>query len=142
MLLPISLRRGFVFEFDERTACVALLGVQWLIMYSIAIVKRYCVPSLSRNTHHLFSSPFSAAVSRSAHRSLLARTMSSTTTMIKPSKANIGVYTNPNHDLWLADASPSLEEVQKGEGLADGEVTVAIKSTGICGYETSTSQLS
>lgn len=63
--------------------------------------------------------------------------MSSTTTITKPSKANIGVYTNPNHDLWIAEASPSLEEVQKGEGLLEGEVTVAIKSTGICGYEDS-----
>ena len=60
--------------------------------------------------------------------------MSSTTTITRPSKANIGVYTNPNHDLWLAEASPSLEEVEKGEGLEHGEVTVAIKSTGICGY--------
>lgn len=57
-----------------------------------------------------------------------------TTTIIKPSKANIGVYTNPDHDLWLADASPSLEQVQSGESLREGEVTVAIKSTGICGY--------
>lgn len=60
--------------------------------------------------------------------------MSSTTTITKPSKANIGVYTNPEHDLWLAEATPSLEQVQKGEGLEIGEVTVAIKSTGICGY--------
>lgn len=60
--------------------------------------------------------------------------MSSTTTITKPSKANIGVYTNPEHDLWLAEATPSLEQVQKGEGLEVGEVTVAIKSTGICGY--------
>lgn len=60
--------------------------------------------------------------------------MSSTTTITKPSKANIGVYTNPAHDLWLADASPSLEQVHSGETLQHGEVTVAIKSTGICGY--------
>lgn len=54
--------------------------------------------------------------------------------MTKPSKANIGVYTNPQHDLWIAEASPSLEEVEKGDTLQPGEVTVAIKSTGICGY--------
>ncbi len=36
-----------------------------------------------------------------------------TTTVSKP---NIGVYTNPNHDLWIADAKPTLEEVQKGRG--------------------------
>jgi L-iditol 2-dehydrogenase len=54
--------------------------------------------------------------------------------MTKPSKANIGVYTNPEHDLWVAEAQPSVESVGKGEGLKIGEVTVGIKSTGICGY--------
>jgi L-iditol 2-dehydrogenase len=52
----------------------------------------------------------------------------------KPSKTNIGVFTNPAHDLWIADAQPSLESVQKGGDLKPGEVTVAIKSTGICGF--------
>lgn len=56
-----------------------------------------------------------------------------TTTTVAPSKANIGVYTNPAHDLWVADASPSQQEVEQGESLQPGEVTVAIKSTGICG---------
>lgn len=51
----------------------------------------------------------------------------------KASKVNIGVYTNPKHDLWLAEAEPSLQEVQSGQGLKAGEVTVLIKSTGICG---------
>lgn len=62
--------------------------------------------------------------------------MSTTTTAttIVPSKANIGVYTNPAHDLWIADAEPKKEEVENGESLQPGEVTVAIKSTGICGY--------
>ena len=61
--------------------------------------------------------------------------MSTTTTAteVKPAKANIGVYTNPAHDLWVADAVPSQQDVEKGEGLQPGEVTVAIKSTGICG---------
>lgn len=53
--------------------------------------------------------------------------------MEKPSKANIGVYTNPAHDLWVAEATPSVESVQKGDSLNPGEVTVGIKSTGICG---------
>lgn len=52
----------------------------------------------------------------------------------KLSKANIGVYTNPQHDLWVAEAEPSLESVQRGNGLKEGEVTVGIKSTGICGF--------
>jgi L-iditol 2-dehydrogenase len=54
-------------------------------------------------------------------------------TSIKPSKANIGVYTNPEHKLWVAEAEPSLEDVTTGESLKPGEVTIAIKSTGICG---------
>jgi L-iditol 2-dehydrogenase len=56
-----------------------------------------------------------------------------TTTISSPSKPNIGVYTNPKHDLWVAGVEPSLETVQRGEGLRPGEVTIAIKSTGICG---------
>ena len=61
--------------------------------------------------------------------------MSTTTTAttIKPSMANIGVYTNPEHDLWVAETSPSKEEVENGEALKEGEITVAVKSTGICG---------
>ena len=49
------------------------------------------------------------------------------------SKANIGVFTNPQHDLWISEASPSLESVQKGEELKEGEVTIFVRSTGICG---------
>lgn len=61
--------------------------------------------------------------------------MSTTTTIttIKPSKPNIGVYTNPAHDLWVADALPTQEEAESGQNLKPGEVTVAIKTTGICG---------
>jgi len=52
-----------------------------------------------------------------------------------PSKPNIGVYTNPNHDLWVGEATPSLEDVQSGTGLKDGEVIVEVRSTGICGSD-------
>lgn len=53
-----------------------------------------------------------------------------------PTKKNIGVFTNPKHDLWISETGPSLESVQKGgEELKKGEVTIAIRSTGICGYE-------
>ena len=48
-------------------------------------------------------------------------------------KANIGVFTNPSHDLWIAEAEPSLEDVKEGKCLKEGEVVVAIRSTGICG---------
>ncbi len=54
--------------------------------------------------------------------------------LTKASKPNVGVYTNPAHDLWINDAEPTLESVQKGADLKEGEVTVAIRSTGICGY--------
>ncbi|KAL2220615.1 putative xylitol dehydrogenase XdhB [Thermoascus aurantiacus ATCC 26904] len=52
-----------------------------------------------------------------------------------PTKPNIGVYTNPNHDLWVAEATPSLQDVKSGKGLKPGEVTVEVRSTGICGSD-------
>lgn len=52
---------------------------------------------------------------------------------VAATKANIGVYTNTSHDLWIAPAEPSLETVQAAQGLKPGEVTIAIRSTGICG---------
>jgi L-iditol 2-dehydrogenase len=51
----------------------------------------------------------------------------------KASKPNIGVYTNPEHKLWVGPAEPSVESVATGEDLKPGEVTIGIKSTGICG---------
>jgi L-iditol 2-dehydrogenase len=60
--------------------------------------------------------------------------MSATATEVKVSKPNIGVYTNPAHNLWIAPAEPTVEAVSSGETLRKGEVTIAIKSTGICGY--------
>jgi L-iditol 2-dehydrogenase len=56
--------------------------------------------------------------------------MSSATTV---TKTNIGVYTNPNHDLWIAETTPKVEDVQSGKGLKPGEVTIEVRSTGICG---------
>ena len=61
--------------------------------------------------------------------------MSTTTTEVKPSKANIGVFTNPEHELWVAEAQPSLDVVEKGGDLKEGEVLLNIKSTGICGSD-------
>ncbi|PSR83412.1 L-arabinitol 4-dehydrogenase [Coniella lustricola] len=52
------------------------------------------------------------------------------------SKPNIGVYTNPAHDLWINEAEPTVESVQKGaEDLLPGQVTIAVRSTGICGSD-------
>jgi len=56
-----------------------------------------------------------------------------TSSDIKPTKANIAVYTNPDHGLWVAAAEPSLESLEKGDTLKPGEVTITVKSTGICG---------
>lgn len=62
-----------------------------------------------------------------------ATTTLESSTSVKPTKANIGVFTNPDHDLWVAEAQPPVESVEKGVTLKSGEVTVGIKSTGICG---------
>ena len=62
----------------------------------------------------------------------MATVQSSTTTVTKP---NIGVFTDPAHKLWVSESGPSLEEVQGGQTLKAGEVTVGIKSTGICGCD-------
>lgn len=48
-------------------------------------------------------------------------------------KPNIGVYTNPAHELWISDAQPDVAGIRDGASLKDGEVTVEIKNTGICG---------
>ncbi|KAK1139362.1 L-arabinitol 4-dehydrogenase [Aspergillus melleus] len=58
--------------------------------------------------------------------------MASATVIDKP---NIGVFTNTKHDLWVAESTPSLEQVKSGEGLKPGEVTVEVRSTGICGSD-------
>ncbi len=49
---------------------------------------------------------------------------------MKETKPNLGVFTNPEHDLWVAEAEPSVAALQD---LKPGEVTLAIKNTGICG---------
>ncbi|KAL8726008.1 MAG: hypothetical protein Q9181_006205 [Wetmoreana brouardii] len=64
--------------------------------------------------------------------------MSTTTTTVETiSKPNIGVYTNPEHKLWVEETTPNIDSLKKskGEDLPEGWVTVAIKSTGICGSD-------
>ncbi|KAL4809286.1 chaperonin 10-like protein [Aspergillus unguis] len=58
--------------------------------------------------------------------------MATATALEKP---NIGVFTNPKHDLWVAESTPTLKEVQSGQGLNPGQVTVEVRSTGICGSD-------
>ncbi|ETN46438.1 uncharacterized protein HMPREF1541_00622 [Cyphellophora europaea CBS 101466] len=62
-------------------------------------------------------------------------TTTATHTNGMPSKSNIGVFTNPAHDLWVAEAAPSLEDVSAAKDLKEGEVYIAVKSTGICGSD-------
>ncbi|KAF1808650.1 GroES-like protein [Eremomyces bilateralis CBS 781.70] len=50
-------------------------------------------------------------------------------------KPNIGVFTDPEHRLWIDSAEPSVESLQQGDSLKPGEVTIAVKSTGICGSD-------
>lgn len=70
-------------------------------------------------------------------RTLLAykpvRGLANPATMPAASKENIGVYCNPEHKLWVEGSGPSVEDVKTGQSLKEGEVTIAIKSTGICG---------
>lgn len=63
----------------------------------------------------------------------MAPSATSTTTVNTSLKPNIGVYTNPKHDLWMSSAEPTAESVPSGESLKEGQVTIAIRSTGICG---------
>ncbi|KAF8427679.1 GroES-like protein [Tirmania nivea] len=50
-------------------------------------------------------------------------------------KKNIGVYTDPDHNLYIADATPHHEDITDPNKLKHGEVVVQIRSTGICGSD-------
>ena len=47
--------------------------------------------------------------------------------------SNVGMYIDAQHHLWLDETAPTVQDATTGNGLRPGEVTVAIKSTGICG---------
>lgn len=49
-------------------------------------------------------------------------------------KPNIGIFTNPKNELYIAECSPTPAELA-AEPLADDDVLVHIKSTGICGSD-------
>lgn len=63
----------------------------------------------------------------------MSTTATSTSTLTANLKANIGVYTDPEHKLWIDAAEPSVEDIARGDKLEPGEVVVEVKSTGICG---------
>ncbi|KAI5814631.1 GroES-like protein [Pyronema omphalodes] len=50
-------------------------------------------------------------------------------------KPNIGVFTDPQHNLYIDNASPSVEELAAGNALKEGEVVVRMRCTGICGSD-------
>jgi len=50
-------------------------------------------------------------------------------------KPNIGVYTDPEHNLYISEANPSVEELENGGSLDIGEVVVQVRHTGICGSD-------
>ncbi|KAF2459115.1 L-arabinitol 4-dehydrogenase [Lineolata rhizophorae] len=50
-------------------------------------------------------------------------------------KDNIGIYTNPAHELWVSEAGPALEDVVAGRDLKEGEVYLELRCTGICGSD-------
>ena len=60
-------------------------------------------------------------------------TSHSTMASLSNIQPNIGVFTNPKHSLWVEEAQPSVADIQSGAALANGEVVVEIRSTGICG---------
>ena len=61
-------------------------------------------------------------------------TMSSTTSVETQFKSNVGVYTNPKHELWVAESGPSLDDVKSGKDLGEGDVYVGVKRQG-CGSD-------
>ena len=61
------------------------------------------------------------------------RCLATPAAMPNATKENIGVFCNPEHKLWVEPSGPTVKDVRSGEGLKEGEVTIAIKSTGICG---------
>lgn len=64
--------------------------------------------------------------------------MATPAAMPSASKPNIGVFCNPEHKLWVEESGPSVEDVQTGSLLKEGEVTIGVKTTGICGYVATT----
>jgi L-iditol 2-dehydrogenase len=57
-----------------------------------------------------------------------SRSMTNFAAILKP---NVGVFTNPNHDLYVALVSIAADQLNPGPG----EVVVQVKATGICGSD-------
>lgn len=91
-------------------------------------------PHASFQQHRFISSLVFSSPPLSPGHSCCLPNMATTTITQEATRPNIGVYTDPEHKLWVAESKPTQEEVTSGTGLKEGEVTVAIKSTGICGF--------
>ncbi|CAG9978018.1 unnamed protein product [Clonostachys byssicola] len=59
----------------------------------------------------------------------------SETSDLTPKLENVGIHIDLEQKLYLGPAAPTLEKALNGSSLDPGEVTVAIKSTGICGSD-------
>lgn len=62
----------------------------------------------------------------------MAHSVSKQAVNVSTLKPNIGVFTNPDHDLYLAECSPTPAELSLGEE----EVLVHVKATGDFPIET------
>lgn len=80
------------------------------------------------------SSRIASLVPATRASAMQIRYMATPTAMPSTSKPNIGVYCNPEHKLWVEESGPSVEDVKSGSLLNEGEVTIGVKTTGICGY--------
>lgn len=49
-------------------------------------------------------------------------------------ETNVGVFTDPQHNLFVEECSPSLKDLEAADVLKEGEVLIEMKATGICGY--------
>lgn len=131
----------------------------WAFNYSYILSSACATTSAPERLHNAGSKTSSSAAALADQKanftSLSSPPRPSPTSLLRPqnkasmatvtetiSLPNVGVYTDPDHKLWVAESGPTLESVKKGQDLQHGEVTIGIKSTGICGYTPCPSTLS
>ena len=59
--------------------------------------------------------------------------MTSSLGAVISSHPNIGLYVTKSHEIYVGEAEPIVDDILGGSALQPGEVTVAIRSSGICG---------
>lgn len=131
----------------------------WAFSYSYVLSSACTTTSAPERLHNNTGSKTSSSTTvptdqKATFTSLSSPPRPSPTSLLRPqnkatmatvtetvSLPNVGVFTDPEHKLWVAESVPTLESVKKGQDLKHGEVTIGIKSTGICGYTASPSIL-